>query len=202
MASAWAGSARVSGGLYQDVLSLRPVGRERTGVVQQVEGQEGGRPLAVGWELRDGDVPIPTLQRLDPLALVDGEVGGIEQAAEFPYMRGHGRADDTPIEGIRTARRHGLQGERQTRLRQPGTGLRLPVDVLPLAPTGLDRLPRPDPGGSGRGERKPVGGIGDRRLCKLGEGPGAEPFEEREPGVDRTGHSDGERTAAGHARNL
>src|SRR5581483_3841511 len=70
----------------------------------------------------------------------------------------------------------------------------------PTPPSPIRWAGGPDPAGTGGREGEPPAGVGDSRFGQRGEGPAAEPLQEREPGVDRTRDGDGQRAMAGHRR--
>ena len=187
-------------GLDQPVLAIRSVGRERAGPVEEVKGEQGGRSLAVGRERGDGQIPVPALQRHDPLTPVGGQVALVEEPVELLHVAGEGGADLAPIEGVGAAGGEAFERPGQVRLVQPDARPGPPVDRVPVAPGGVGRPAGPDAGGAGGREREPVPGVGDGGGGQGGEWPRAEPLEQGEPGVGRPGHRDGEGPVPGHRR--
>jgi hypothetical protein len=127
------------------MLAFGALGRQRAGLVDQVESQEGRRALAVGRKLGDGEVAVAPLDRLDPLPGMSGQVLGVEEAPEALDMPGHRCRHLPAVERRPPAGRHEPQGPGQLRLGEPNAGDRPAVDLVPRAPPAVDRLSGPDP---------------------------------------------------------
>src|SRR5690606_14128383 len=79
-------------------------------ILEDVEHLQGGVALAIGWELVDLVAAIVDVAGLDPFAVVRGEVGVAQIAADSLHVRVDGLRDRAGIERLAAAAGELLEG--------------------------------------------------------------------------------------------
>ncbi len=167
--------------------------------LEDVEHLQYGDALAVGGQFEDIVATVGDGERLDPVALVGGEVLLAQIAADPPHVGVDHPGDLTPVERIAAALGDPLVGPRQVRVAEDLAffgrfaaghvgGTRV-VELLDLGgvPIQQHQIER-ESGADHLGDRKPFLRVADRRCQDLRHRQLAELAVQLEPAVDRSRH--------------